>query len=118
MKILFIVLLVLNLLTEALAAVSLIGGPDGIAAAGRGGQWSMHYGFAVIAIASALFWVWPHRSNMKVVTVVLGMLTTFHCGLFVSLTVAGDQQAGMVIHAVLAVLCIFLFTQRSKWCNE
>jgi hypothetical protein len=31
---------------------------------------------------------------------------------------AGDQNPGMIIHAVLAVLCIFLFSQRSKWCGE
>ena len=53
MKILFTVVLVLNFLTETLAAVSLIGGPEGIAAAGKGGMWSMHYGFAALAIASA-----------------------------------------------------------------
>lgn len=117
MKILFIILLVLNFLTEAMASSALIGGPEGISAAGQGGMWSMHYGFAALAIGSASLWIWPHRTNMKAVTAVLGVLMTFHSGLFVSLTAAGDQQAGMIIHAVLAVLCIFLFTQRSKWCS-
>lgn len=117
MKILFVVLLVLNCLTEVLAATTLIGGPDGIAAAGRGGMWSMHYGFAALAIASASLWVWRYRTNLSAVTAVLGVLLTFHTGLFISLTLAGDQQAGMVIHAVLSVLCIVLFTQRSKWCT-
>ena len=44
MRILFIIVLVVNLLTELLAATTLIGGPDGIAAAGKGAMWSMHYG--------------------------------------------------------------------------
>jgi hypothetical protein len=117
MRILFIVVLVVNLLTEALAAATLIGGPDGIAAAGKGGMWSMHYGFAALAIASASLWVWPYRNNLKAVTAVLGVLCTFHTGLFVSLTLAGDQQVGMIIHGVMAVLCIVLFTQRAKWCE-
>ena len=117
MKILFTVVLVLNFLTEALAATTLIGGPEGLTAAGKGGMWSMHFGFAALAIASASLWVWPHRSNLQVVTVVLGVLLTFHTGLLISLTVAADQPAGVVIHAVLSVLCIGLFTQRRKWCT-
>ena len=117
MKIVFSIVLLLNFLVEGLAAFSLISGPQGISAAGTGGQWSMHYGFAAIAIASAGLWLWPHRSDRTAVTAVLGMLMVFHTGLFISLSIAGDQQAGVVIHAVMAVLCIGLFTQRSKWCT-
>ena len=117
MKILFVVVLVLNLLIEALAATTLIGGPEGIAAAGQGAMWSMHYGFAALAIASASLWVWPYRNSLKAVTAVLGVLCTFHTGLFISLTLAGDQQVGMAIHGVMAALCIVLFTQRAKWCE-
>ena len=117
MKILFTVVLVLNFLTETLAAATLIGGAEGIAAAGKGGMWSMHYGFAALAIASASLWIWPHRANLSVVTAVLGVLMTFHTGLLISLSLAGDQQAGVVIHAVMSVLCIALFTQRAKWCT-
>ena len=118
MKILFTIFLVLHLLTELMAAGSLIGGPEGIAAAGQGGQWSMHYGFAALALASASLWIWPYRSTRAAVTPVLGVLTIFHIGLFASLTLAGDQQAGMVIHAVLAVFAVVLFSLRSKWCDQ
>jgi hypothetical protein len=117
MRILFSVFLVLNLLAELLAATSLIGGPDGIAAAGRGNQWAMHYGFAVLAIASATLWVWPQRSHLKVVTAVLGVLMVFHSGVLASLVLAGDQPVGVVIHSVLALLAIGLFTQRARWCT-
>ena len=116
MKILFSVLLVLSFLTETLAAASLIAGPDGIAAAGSGNQWSMHYGFAALAIASLSLWAWPYRTHLPVVTFALGVLFTFHTGLSISLSLAGDQQAGMVIHTVLAILCVVLLTQRTKWC--
>ena len=117
MKYLFVTLLVLNFLTETLAAVSLIAGPEGLAAAGTGGQWSMHYGFAALAIASASLWVWPYRTSRPAVTAILGLLLVFHTGLFVSLTAAGDQAVGMVLHAVLAVLALIAFTQRGKWCD-
>jgi len=117
-KTFFVIVLVLNLLVEALAALALITGPEGISAAGSGNQWSMHYGFAVLAIASASLWIWPARTNHRAVTAVLGILLVFHGALFVSLTTAGDQQAGMIIHMVLAVSCLVLFTQRSRWCDK
>jgi hypothetical protein len=117
MQTLFTVFLVLNFLVEALAAVSLISGPGGISAAGMGNQWSMHYGFAVIAVASASLWIWPWRKDYRAVTVVLGVLLVFHGMLFVSLATAGDQPAGMIIHLVLAALCLLLFSQRLRWCE-
>ena len=118
MQILFTIFLALNLLVEALAAVTLITGPGGVSAAGTGNQWSMHYGFAVIAVASASLWIWPWRRDYRAVTAVLGVLLVFHGMLFVSLTTAGDQPAGMIIHLVLATLCLLLFTQRSRWCEK
>lgn len=114
MRKLFNVLLVLNFLVEAMAAASLIGGPDGLAAAGRGGMWSMHYGFAALAIASVSLWIWPYRSDRKAVTAVLGLLLTFHSGLVVSLAAAGDQAVGLVLHAVLASLSALLFARRGR----
>ncbi len=114
MKHVYSTLLVLSCLTELLAAFSLIGGPDGLAAAGRGGQWSMHYGFAALAIASCSIWAWPQRNELAAVTVVIGVLGVFHTGLAVSLATAGDQQAGLVIHCVLALLSWFALTQRAK----
>jgi len=117
MKYAFIILLILNLLAEAMAALSLIGGPEGIAAAGSGGQWSMHYGFAVIAIASAGVWLWPLRRELAAVTAVLGILTVFHLSVLMSLILAGDQPAGVVIHAVLGALSVLCLTQRRAISN-
>lgn len=118
MKIAFIVVLVFNLALETLASVSLIAGPGGVSAAGSGNMWSMHYGFAALTIASIGLWVWPHRSNIAAVTPVLGILSTFHTGLSVSLFLAGDQNAGMIAHIILATSCIVLFTQRARICAE
>ena len=117
MKHLYTTVLILHFLLEALAALSLIAGPGGIAAMGQGGQWSMHYGFAALALASISLWAWPHRENYTVATLVLGVFIVFHIGLTISLAVAGDQAAGMIGHAVMSVLSIIAFTARAKWCN-
>ena len=116
MRVLFLVLLILHLLMETMAAVALIGGPQGISAAGQGAQWSMHYGFAALAMASVSLWVWPRRNDLAAVTVALGLLLTFHAGLTLSLAVAGDQAGGMISHAVLAVISLVLISQRGKVC--
>lgn len=60
MKKIFLGFLVLNLLLEGLAAALLIGGPQGIlsdAQSPDGVLWAANYGFAAIAIASAIFWI-------------------------------------------------------------
>ena len=118
MKLLFSILLVFNLFVEMLAAVATIGGPVGISAAGSGEQWSMHYGFAALAIASLSVWAWPYRSELKPVTVTLGLLMTFHVGLLCSLLIAGDQQVGVVLHSILATLSIGMFSLRRRWCDS
>jgi len=116
LKVLFIILLILNFLFEALAGLSLIAGPGGIGAAGQGEQWAMHYGFAALAVASVSLWAWPQRGALPAVTATLGVLLVFHTGLCASLAIAGDQQAGMIVHGVLAAMCAAVLSQRSKVC--
>ena len=115
LKILFIALLVLNFLTEALAALSLITGPQGLSQAGSGEMWSMHYGFAALSIASLSVWAFFQRHNASAITVTLGTLLVFHTGVCFSLFAAADQPAGMTIQAVLAVLCALLFFMRGRF---
>jgi len=117
-KIVLMIALVLNALAELLAATTLIGGPAGIQAAGSGEMWSMHYGFAALAIASLSIWIWPHRYNLRVVTPALLTLSVFHTGLCLSLTLAGDQPQGMVLHAVLAVLFVTLLATRKVFASS
>ncbi len=114
MRILFVVMLVINFLMETLAAATLIAGPGGIPAAGTGEQWSMHYGFAALAIASISLWIWPRRNDAGAVATVLGVLLVFHTGIAVSLATAGDQMGGMVMHTVVAAMCLALFFQRAR----
>ena len=119
MKIFFIVVLVLNFLFETLAGIALIAGPTGLGAAEipADGLWGMNYGFAALAIASALIWVWPHRTNASVVLAVMGILSTFHVLMTISLYL-GAQIGPSGLHLVMAILCIVALTQRDKWCES
>lgn len=120
MKNLFSGYLVLNFLLEGLAAITLIGGTLGLLSIAQleSGMWSMNYGFAAIAIASAVFWIWPHRSRREAVGPVLGVLFTFHALVSISFAIQGNQVPPMVVHGVMAALAIFLYSQRTKWCAE
>ena len=114
----FVGFLVLNLLVEGLAAAFLIGGPQGILFAAQqsdGILWAANYGFAAIAIASAIFWIWPHRENRQVVSAVLGILLTFHTMVFVSFVIQGDQIPPIIIHGVMAAIAIVLYSKRSEY---
>lgn len=108
--------LALNLVLEGLAAATLIGSANGLGAAATpaAGWWSMHYGFAVIAIASAGVWLWPRRQELAALTPVLGILATFHLAVLTSLLLAGDQPEGAAAHAVLSVLFVALLALRRK----
>ena len=77
----------------------------------------MHYGFAALSIASLSVWAWPKRNNPDTVTVVLGLLLTFHAAIAVSLAIARDQLFGLVSHSTLTVACIALFFTKSSWCG-
>lgn len=118
MHIVLSIALILNALTEILAAASLIGGPEGISAAGAGQMWSMHYGFAALAIASISIWIWPQRYNRHAVTPALLTLIVFHIGLCCSLTLAGDQFGGSVIHGVFVVVFVLLFATRGSYVTD
>jgi hypothetical protein len=114
MTLLLAVALVLNFAIEAMAATTLIGGAQGLAAPPGADRWAMHYGFAVIAIASAGAWLWPFRRELAALTPVLGVLAVFHVAVLTSLQIAGDQREGAVLHGALALLFVALFTQRRK----
>ena len=120
MKKLFTTYLVLNLILEGIAAVTLIGAGLGLftIAQFESGMWSMNYGFAAIAIGSALFWVWPHRSTREVVGPVLGILLLFHALVSVSFAIQGTQVPSIVVHGIMALLGMFLYARRSTWCDQ
>jgi hypothetical protein len=114
----FVSFLVLNLLLEGMAAGFLIAGPQGVLSDVQtpdGILWSANYGFGAMAIASAIFWIWPHRGSRAAVASVLGILMTFHALVFVSFAMQGNHLSPMMAHGVMAVVAIFLYTQRSRF---
>lgn len=117
---LFTTYLILNLILESVAAVTLIGAGLGlfVIAQLESGMWSMNYGFAAIAIASAIFWVWPHRAKRGAAGAVLGILLAFHALVSVSFAIQGDQVPPAVVHGLMALLGVILYAQRSKWCAD
>lgn len=120
MKNLFIGVLIANLLIEWFAAFVLISAPESLfaGASAEGALWARNYGFAALAVGSAVIWTWPSRDNIKAVGSVLGILLTFHSCIFLALATSGTQLGGTIAHAVMAVLCISLYTQRSNWCPQ
>jgi hypothetical protein len=120
MKNLFIAYLVANLVLESIAAVTLIGAGLGlfVIPGFESGMWSMNYGFAAVAIASTLFWVWPYRSKAEAVGPVLGILLAFHALVSVSFAVQGQQMPSIIVHAIMALLGIILYARRSAWCTN
>ena len=119
MKIAFTGLLIANFLFEAMAAATMISGagamfgpeqPDAV-------MWGRTYGFAALAVASLIFWTWPHRTSLAATGAILGFLSTFHVGITTALIIGSYMTGPIVLHAILAVASIFMFTQRSKWCD-
>ena len=118
MKIFFSVVLVLNLLMEAMAAIMLISNPEAQGEALATATWARNYGFAALAIASASIWPWPARDRLAAVTPVAGTLLVFHVGLTISLSLAGGENLGPAgLHGVMALLFAVSFALRSKWCS-
>jgi hypothetical protein len=112
--------LLLNLALEGLAAITLIGGALGVFSIDNleAGMWPMHYGFAAIAIATAVFWVWPQRTKPDSVAPILGILLSFHALVSISFGIAGGQVPAMVVHGFMAALALYFYSQRARWCDE
>jgi len=120
MRKLFAGYLVFNSLLEGLAAIALIGGSLELLSIEQleTGMWALVYGFAALAIASAIFWVWPHREKHEAVGPVLGILLVFHALIAVAFAIQGNQIPIVIVHAVMAALGIYLYLQRTKWCAQ
>lgn len=119
MKKLFSAALIFNLVVEWIAAAVLIGAPETLFPDGHpvGIDWARNYGFAALAIGTAALWVWPHRGDMKASGTILGILLTFHISISVAMAVAGNMLEALVLHSLMAVMFIYLYTQRAKWCT-
>lgn len=118
MKKLYSAVLVANLLIEAVGAAALFAAPGMLVDAENASalMWARNYGFVALAVGSAVFWTWPHRDSFQAAGAVLGILLSFHIAISVALAIAGELFVDVVLHGAFAVVCVYLFTQRSKWC--
>ena len=118
MKKLYTAVLIANLLIEGAGASVLFAMPDMLVDTGNPSAmlWAWNYGFVALAVGSTVFWTWPHRDSFAAAGAVLGILFSFHLAIAVALVIADELFADVVLHGLFAVLCLYLFTQRSKWC--
>ena len=118
MKKVYSAALIANLLIEGVGAFALFAAPEFLADAGNASAVlrSWNYGFLALAVGSAVFWTWPHRDSFTAAGAVLGILFSFHLAIAVALAIAGELFVDVILHGAFAVLCLYLFTHRLKWC--
>jgi len=120
MRKLYSAVLVANLLIEVVGASVLLTAPDFLVDADNSSAllWSWNYGFVALAVGSAVFWAWPHRDSFAAAGIALGLLFSFHLAIAVALAIADALFGDVVLHSAFAILCLYLFTQRSRWCVD
>lgn len=118
MKKLYTAILIANLLIEAVGAAALFAAPEMLVDAGNASAllWAWNYGFVALGVGSAVFWAWPHRDSFAAAGAVLGILFSFHIAIAVALAIADELFVDVVLHGAFAIVCLYLFTQRSRWC--
>ena len=119
MKKLYSAVLIANLLIEGVGASALFAAPDFLVDASNESAmlWAWNYAFVALAVGSAVFWAWPHRDSFTAAGAVLGILFSFHLAIAMALAIADELFVDVVLHGVFALLCLYLFTQRLRWCR-
>ena len=120
MKKLYSAMLIANLIIELVGAGALLTAPEFLVDAGNASAllWSRNYAFVALGVGSAVFWAWPHRDNFAAVGVTLGLLLAFHVAIAAALAIAGVLMVDVILHGAYGAVCLYLFTQRRKWCSE
>jgi hypothetical protein len=120
MKKVYSTVLIANLLIEGVGASALLVSPEFLVDTANASArlWSWNYGFVALGVGSAVFWTWPHRDSFAAAGAVLGILFSFHLAITVALAIVDELFVDVVLHGAFAVLCLYLFTQRSKWCVD
>ena len=120
MKKVYSTVLIANFLIESVGAFVLFAAPEFLVDAGNASAmlWAWNYGFVALAVGSAVFWTWPHRASFTAAGAVLGILFSFHLAIAIALAIADELFVDVVLHGAFAVLCLYLSTQRSKWCLD
>jgi hypothetical protein len=120
MKKVYSAVLIANFLIESAGALALFAAPEFLVDAENASAvlWAWNYGFVALAVGSAVFWTWPHRDSFTAAGAVLGILFSFHLAIAVALAIADELFVDVVLHGAFAVLCLYLFAQRLRWCLD
>ena len=120
MKNVYSAVLIANLLIESVGAFVLLATPGVLVDAENVSAvlWSSNYGFVALAVGSVAFWAWPHRNSFAAAGVVLGVLFSFHLAISVALALADELFFDVLLHGGFAVLCLYLFVNRMRWCED
>ncbi len=120
MKKLYSGVLIANLLIESVGASALFAAPEFLVDTDNASAmlWAWNYGFVALAVGSAVFWTWPHRESYTAAGAVLGILFSFYLAIAVALAIADELFVDVVLHGVFALVCLYLFTQRLRWCHS
>ena len=120
MKKVYSAVLIANFLIESAGALALFAAPEFLVDAENPSAvlWSWNYGFVALAVGSAVFWTWPHRDSYTAAGAVLGILFSFHLAIAVALAIAVELFVDVILHGAFAVLCLYLFTHRLRWCMD
>ena len=118
MKKVYSAALIANLLIEGVGAFALFAAPEFLVDAGNASAvlWSWNYGFVALAVGSAVFWTWPHRDSFTAAGALLGILFSFHLAIAVVLVIADELFVDVFLHGAFAVLSLYLFAHRLRWC--
>ena len=120
MKKVYSAVLIANFLIESTGALALFAAPEFLVDAGNASAvlWAWNYGFVALGVGSAVFWTWPHRDSFTAAGAVLGILFSFHLAIAVALAIADKLFVDVVLHGAFAMLCLYLFAKRLRWCLE
>ena len=120
MKKVYSAVLIANLLIESTGAFVLFTAPELLVDAENASAvlWSWNYAFVALAVGSAVFWTWPHRDSFTAAGAGVGILFSFHLAIAVALAIADELFFDVILHGAFAVLCLYLFAHRLRWCPD
>jgi hypothetical protein len=118
MKKLLLVMLALHVLMEGLVGLLLTFAPTMIAPnlEIKYLAYLINYGCAGVTMAIVVVWFWPHRNNVLLLGLLLGILASFHSAQALAGVLVAYQGGGLNIlisHGVFALLFWLLWSKRN-----
>lgn len=118
MKTFLLLMLALHVLMEGVVGLLLMVSPETMAPGLDASvlTYAIFYGAAGVSIALVVAWFWPHRSNLLALTLLLGVLATFHTLVAVAGALVAIRGGGLHIvgaHGAFAICFWLLWLRRN-----